>query len=380
MELDALPWDSPKFAEKNDNAWTAGCRWQQSWWRNEEGHLAGELSQAIERPVASMLPLGTKPERNFYGANVVRAMDERILNGTDIPLATLDKLFRDLLSSQTLCTNVLGEFAQQPNELLPWVQTIDGEATGVTELQLLWAPKKKLAVGGGAPFSAFVEYTAGEARRFLAVDCIYAEDLADAKITVRPTYVEFTDDSPLWRDGASRRLDRANLRQFWLDTMLVQSLVEKEGYDDGRVVVMACSADPDARVAVDLVRGELLEPEWLVWSPLETVVDTLGESRPKWAAWVRTRYLDFSPVAKLLGPNDPRRTESPKTRKADVAGLNELLKVAPRVIGEGGAVEKLVKRIGAGRVNAAVISALDDRARELAVDLKAFREAIDGLK
>jgi hypothetical protein len=90
--------------------------------------------------------------------------------------------------------------------------------------------------------------------------------------------------------------------------------------------------------------------------------------------------LDFAPVAKLLPTNDPRRTESPKTRKADVAGLSELLKVAPRVVGEGGAVERLIKRINSGRVNAAVISALDDRARELAVDLKAFREAIDGLK
>jgi hypothetical protein len=352
----------------------------QSWWRDKEGFLPGELSQAIERPVASMLPLGTKPERNFYGPNVVRAMDERILNGTDIPMATLDKLFRDLLSSQTLCTNVLGEFSQTPDDLLPWIRTIDPDATAVTELQLLYAPKKKLAVGGGQPYSAFIDYVVGDARRFFAIDCVYAEDLADSKIAVRPTYVEFTNESPAWRDGASRRLDRVNLRQFWLDTMLVQSLVEKDVYDDGRVVVMACAADPDVRVATDLVRGELLEPEWLVWSPLETVVDTLAEGRPKWAEWIRTRYLDFSPVAPLLPANDPRQTTSGKTRKADVAGLTELLKVAPRVVAEGGAIEKLLKRISAGKVDAAVITALDDRARELAVDLKAFREAIDGLK
>jgi hypothetical protein len=380
MELDALPWDSPKFAERNDNSWTAGCRWLQSWWREKEGFLPGELSQAIERPVASMLPLGTKPERNFYGANVVRAMDERILNGADIPMATLDKLFRDLLSSQTLCTNVLGEFAQTPDELLPWIRTIDPDATAVTELQLLYAPKKKLAIGGGQPYSAFIDYTVADARRFLAIDCLYAEDLAESKITVRPTYVEFTDESPVWRDGASRRLDRANLRQFWLDTMLAQSLHEKEEYDDGRVVVMACAADPDARVAADLVRGELLEPDWLVWSPIEDVVDSLAESRPKWAAWIRRRYLDFEPVTKLLPPNDPRRTTAPKTGKADVAGLVELTKIGPRVTGEHGAIEKLLKRINAGKVDAAVVSALDDRARELAVDLKAFRAAIDGLK
>jgi hypothetical protein len=329
-----------------------------------------------------MLPLGTKPERNFYGPNVVRAMDERILNGTDFPLATLDRMFRDLLSSQTLCTNVLGEFSQKPNELLPWVRTIDADATEVAELQLAWLPQKKLAVGGAAPFSAFVEYRAGVAKRFLAVDCLYAEDLADSKITVRPTYVEFTEASPLWRDGASRRLDRPNLRQFWLNTMLAQSLVEKDEYDAGRVVVMACAADPGARVAADLVRGELLDPTSFVWSPLDSVVDALADTRPKWAEWIRTRYLDFSPVEELLAPNDPRRGAAPKAKssKSDVGGLNLLLKVAPRVIGDGGAIDKFLARIAANKVDARVIAALDDRARELAVDLQAFREAIDGLK
>src|SRR5205085_638158 len=160
MDLDALPWNSDKFREKNDNEWTAGCRWQQSWWREKEDHLAGELSQAIERPVASMLPLGTKPERNFYGPNVVRAMDERILNGAEFTLAVLDKMFRDLMSSQTMCVNCLGEFSQKPSELLPWIQTIDADATTVEELEFAWAPKKTPAVGGGAPSSAVINYTA----------------------------------------------------------------------------------------------------------------------------------------------------------------------------------------------------------------------------
>ncbi|HVV38365.1 MAG TPA: hypothetical protein VHC63_17280 [Acidimicrobiales bacterium] len=380
MDLETQPWDSPKFAEKTDNEWTAGCRWLQSWWRQQEGHLAGELSQAIERPVASMLPLGTKPERNFYGANVVRAMDERILNGTDIPMNTLDKLFRDLLSSQTAITNLLGEFFLKPDELLPWIHTIDPDATAVTEIRFLWAPKKKLAVGGGAPFSAFVDYYAGSSFRFLAVDAVYAENLADTKISVRPTYVDYTEASPLWRDGASRRLDRPNLRQFWLNAMLCQSLVEKDIYDTGRLVVMAVATDPDAHVAADLVRGELYDESLLVWSPMDAAVDALAPARPKWAEWFRRRYLDFAPVQHLLANNDPRRPTQHKTIRVDVSGLNALAKIGPRVTGDGGAIEKLLKRITAGKVDQRVISALDDRANELAVDLQAFRDAIDGLQ
>jgi hypothetical protein len=383
MELDELPWDSPKFKERDDSEWTAGCRWLQSWWRQKEGHLAGEFSQAIERPVASMLPIGTKPERNFYGANVVRAMDERILNGTDFPLATLDKMFRDLLSSQTACTNLLGEFAQKPNELLPWVHTIDADATDVEEIRLAWAPKKKLAVGGGAPFSAFVEYKAGDFRRFLAVDCIYAEDLADSKIAVRPTYVDYTESNGLWREGASRRLDRPGLRQLWLNAMLVQSLKEKEGYDAGRFVVMAVRSNPEARTATDLVRSELLDAaSTVVWAPMDDVVEVLEAGRPNWGKWFRKRYLDFSPVEKLLDPKDPRRAVKPTGKKsqADVSGLKELAKIGPRVTGADGVVDKLMAKIASGKVDGRVAAALDDRAREIAADLKAFREALDALK
>jgi PD-(D/E)XK nuclease superfamily protein len=380
MDPDALPWDSPKLAEKNDNAWTAGCRALQSWWRYKEGYAAGELSQAIERPVASMLPLGTKPERNFYGEKVVRAMDERILNGTDIPMATLDKLFRDLLSSQTAITNLLGEFFLTPDELLPWIHTIDPDATTVTEIRFLWAPKKKLAVGGGAPFSAFVDYYAGSSFRFLAVDAVYAEDLAESKISVRPTYVEYTEASAVWRDGASRRLDRPNLRPFWLNAMLCQSLVEKDNYDSGRLVVMAVASDPEAHVAAEVVRGELYDESLVVWSPMDDAVDALAPTRPEWADWFRTRYLDFTPVAHLLENNDPRRPKQNKAVRVDVSGLSALAKIGPRVTGDGGAIEKLLKRITAGKVDQRVVSALDDRAHELAVDLQAFRDAIDGMK
>jgi hypothetical protein len=250
----------------------------------------------------------------------------------------------------------------------------------VAEIRFLWAPKKKLAVGGGAPFSAFVDYYAGNSFRFLAIDAVYAEDLAESKITVRPTYVEYTEANGLWRDGASRRLDRPNLRQFWLNAMLCQSLVEKDNYDAGRLVVMALASDPEAHVAADLVRGELLDESLLVWSPMDTAVDLLAPTRPEWADWFRRRYLDFTPVEQLLANNDPRRATQAKTVRIDVSGLNALAKIGPRVTGDGGSIEKLLKRITAGKVDQRVVSSLDERANELAVDLQAFRDAIDAMK
>jgi hypothetical protein len=115
---------------------------------------------------------------------------------------------------------------------------------------------------------------------------------------------------------------------------------------------------------------------------MDDVVEVLEAGRPNWGKWFRKRYLDFSPVEKLLDPKDPRRAVKPTGKKsqADVSGLKELAKIGPRVTGADGVVDKLMAKIASGKVDGRVAAALDDRAREIAADLKAFREALDALK
>jgi hypothetical protein len=70
-----------------------------------------------------------------------------------------------------------------------------------------------------------------------------------------------------------------------------------DGYDAGHVAVLACQDDPVVQRAVDVLRGQMLEP--LVRVPSYEQLADRAAAEPALAAWAdafRTRYLDLRPV------------------------------------------------------------------------------------
>ncbi len=365
-------WDDTQWFEKADNSWTAGCRQLQSWWRHKQNFEPGPVSEKRPRLVTSLLPIGHDTSANFFGPKVVAAIEARLASGLDAGIINTDRLYRNLLSSQPACFNLFGEFAEEPNALLPWVQTIDAEATSVRSIDFEWAPSKKEHFNGGSAFDSYVVYHAGGARRFLGIECKYAEDLAKSNITVRQPYIDFTDShGDLWIEGASHRLNVPQLRQFWLNTLLGQSLKEKENFDAGRVVVIASKYDTKAEQATALVRSELRAPDSsIVWAPYETVTAAMRPTHPDWADWFTERYLDFSPVAHRLSENDPRRSGA---SDPDLEGFRKLQVLGTRVCGDEGVVAQILEHRETPNAD---LLALDARAQQLADDLRALREAL----
>ena len=100
-------------------------------------------------------------------------------------------------------------------------------------------------------------------------------------------------------------LDASKLRQFWLNTMLAQKVVDVGGYERGTSVVMACSHDRAAWSATRDVRAQLEAADSLRWAPYEALVGTLHNY--EWTSEFVRRYLNFSPVADQLAERDPRR-------------------------------------------------------------------------
>ncbi len=368
-------WDDPRWAVKSDSEWIAGCRWLQAWWRNQRGWPAGPRVPEDERLVATMLPEGCDDEAPFFNKATFQAVEEwldEIGYGTT---ASRDRLFRNLLAIEALRFNLFGPFAQKPDELLPWVQTIDAAATSVDGVRFAWGPKKSKVIAGGTAYDAFVTYRAGESARFVAVACMYADDPAASKAKVTQAHLDATAATGAWRDGAARRLDIVECRQIWMQTLLAQQLVATGEYGAGIVVVLSHRADADASTATGLVRSELLDADqWLRWSAYETVVKSLEETASgKWLSWFRTRYLDFSPVAHLLDPGDPRASGARADNSGDEDGFKELVAVGKKVLGRGG----VVNRIASGKLqlrDAHDAPALALRAAQLAKDLAAFQQ------
>lgn len=247
-----------------------------------------------------------------------------------------DRLRRFLLSSQPMCFNFFGHFQDEPRRqaLLGWVRRHDGNAAEITRLEIEWAPPPAEHFDGGSAFDAFVEYRVDDGGLgFLAVECKYHEHLPRTDVPrVRDRYRQFTQEHGLWRSGTVEQLDRSGLRQFWLNTLLAQSLLRTGNYVSGRSVVVACAADRSARDACAAVRAELTDRSTLIWDPWEALVESI-DGHDDWCDLFITRYLDFRPVAHLLGDDDPRLGSLPSPATAQA--------VASRVLGHGSALEQL---------------------------------------
>ena len=302
-------WDDPSWLIDSDNGWTRGCRWLQAWWRHHELAVpAGPQSKGSDRLIASMLPINAPANLNFLDSRIADAVQLRLAEGVGSGIIERDRLFRNLLSSQPACFNLFGPFVSTPNRLLRWIRTIDEDAAAVTGVRFEWAPPRGEHFDGGSAFDAFVTYETGDARRrFVGVECKYAENLASSSIDVRDVYRTFTAESEMWAAGAAEHLDIAQFRQFWLNTLLAQSLaLRSDEFDAGTTVVVAVSTDTSALQAVDQVRAELVEPDrWLRWMPYETILAAVDDDDDWRAAFFR-RYLDFTPVRHLLSADDPR--------------------------------------------------------------------------
>jgi hypothetical protein len=79
-------------------------------------------------------------------------------------------------------------------------------------------------------------------------------------------YEHHTKHSGSWKTGATDRLDVPQLRQFWLNTMLAQKVVDVGSYDSGTSVVLACQEDEAAWAATAAVRAELADSAQLKWA------------------------------------------------------------------------------------------------------------------
>lgn len=319
-----LPWDDGAWAE-NDTDWARGCRLLQGWWRSQisGGSVGAGLSTPVgSRPpklVVSMLP----PEHarlNFLSDQAWKAFDSWASDGAG--LVGGDRAQRNLMSSQPLAFNLFGPFIDEPGPLVPWLRTVDPDASDVEELRLEWAPPARETFGGGSAFDVFVAYSAGAERRMLGIECKYAENLSKTSIKsiLRHRYTEgrragqrppsyehyqsYTEDSGLWKPQAAQHLDVAPLRQFWLNSLLAQRVAEVRGFEFGTSVVLACQHDLAAWSATRDVRAHLVDPAGLRWYSYEALLGTLRDQA--WAPEFVRRYLDFSPISNQLAQDDPR--------------------------------------------------------------------------
>ncbi|UUW92959.1 PGN_0703 family putative restriction endonuclease [Pimelobacter simplex] len=291
----SLSWNDSAWLEAADNKWQAQLRRQQAWWRQERLGLPAGPRVGDARLVSSMLPGDVDLSTNLMSPEAVDAAEHALqaLRTEGRPgLIQEERLRRNLLSSQPLCFNLFGYLGAHRHALLPWVRTIQPEATSVEDIRLEWAP----ATGtlGGSAFDAFVSYeTRGGNRGFIGIEVKYAEDLAAAQRKPANDKYKAPTLTGLWKTGAIERLDQPRLRQFWYNQLLTQVVLGSGDYDEGFGAVVACAADHSAREVTAAVAAELTEPAGLRFSSIEDVVASV-RGHVHWQTGFTERYLTYA--------------------------------------------------------------------------------------
>jgi hypothetical protein len=254
------------------------------------------------REVESMLPLsvlddGYSGEDNFLTEEIRAAVRARLAmrSRPDAywpPSIALDRLFRNMLSSQPAAFNAFGHAVTDPDSLRPWlVARVEPDVVRVSGVRIEWAPPRKEHFDNGSAFDVCVFYETTVGKGFVAVECKYAEDLTEGFEAAKAERYREPIEALGMLSVPFAELNSPSTQQFLLNVALAESLRQREGYQSAHSVVMACGDDESAKEATRAMAAGLAPDAIdLVWSPYEELLDDLDP-----AAWIprfRARYLE----------------------------------------------------------------------------------------
>jgi hypothetical protein len=261
---------------------------------------------------------------NFFDHRVAEMVADRIERGADWGgIVKSDRVYRSLLSSQTVCFNAFGYLARHDRVLVLWLRAIGLDATSIepTEdddpslVRIEYAPPRKTHLDSGSAFDACITYRDSIGRRcVVAIETKYAEKLSDQKIASSSKYATATTGLGHWKATAAEALNRPEPVQCWQNVLLLQKAVEQRthGWEAGTFVMVADGHDLGALRATAAVWGQLIHPTtWVRWAPYQQVVDVAraDSATADWCDWFTTRYLDLRPIADVALPDANRAAD-----------------------------------------------------------------------
>lgn len=296
-----IEWSDPRLRISSDSARTSRYRALQSWYRQER--LEVPPGRDLRgRTIASMLPaeaLIDRPGLNFItpeaaGYASTRAGQVVASGGT----LDGDRLRRNMLSSMPMCFNIFGSLRVQPEFPALMNELFAIDVASIEAVECEWAPDRTLHLNDRTAFDAFVVYRdPGDRRCFLAIETKYTEPFSQKEYDSQ-LYRDVTVGSGYFIEGASKHLVGRATNQMWRMTMLAASMLHRKDFDDGSVAVLSLANDRHARAAVEGVRAQVVNYEFVKSVSLEDLAMAASRyaSLRSWATAFQTRYLDLSPV------------------------------------------------------------------------------------
>jgi hypothetical protein len=282
------------------------ARWQQAWWRQHKGlpigeHVPPRSSEPVANGSRTDYEYGRREGCNFLSAKIRSAVEDRLANPQRHQTLDQRRLWSDLLSSMPFCFNLFGELHGEPERLATAVDALWPGHPGVAEtLEFEWSPGRLDPdyLNNRSAFDAAILLGLPNNRGgVVGIETKYHEDIRreqppDPK-TRLPRYRAVTEQSGIFGPGWERKVLGTDLQQFWLDHLLVLSMLQHPAgrWEWGRFVVVYPAANVSVRDASRRYADLLAVPDTFEARTVEALLADQVLHHRATADAFRERYL-----------------------------------------------------------------------------------------
>ena len=287
----------------SDAPWQRVLRNRQSAWRAAKGYPMGQhdgrpIGSRLAMPAAEtelwnfLTPGVGKLAKDEYHANLSRVCREQ-------KVYQYPRLFDNLLSSQPLVFNLLGELALDLGRATEVARRLwpDRVAT-VSRIEFEWSPgrwDRRYLDNGTAADAAIFHTTPHGGTGIVFVETKYHEDLSGSDYATKSRYFDVARASGAFVDDRVESLTRGSLQQLWFDHLLALATRDADGHESVLFMVAYPEINERCRDAVARYREALTSSGAASFQArtLEELVGPIGHAvGERWESAFRARYLD----------------------------------------------------------------------------------------
>jgi hypothetical protein len=223
--IGSLPGDKSAYVER--------MRFHQGWWRAFVLNLSQGLKKSGQGSVCSSVPAGSNSSANFLTDATIAAKERVLRNRKEdanaAGLVDIDRLERNLLSSQPLAFNFFGHLAQD----LPLASKITQSLFGIKDARVIaihfeFGPGKPS--GDNTAFDVAIQYEVNGKTGLIGIECKYV-DTFSAEVYEKPRYRELHEQSDTFEDGLATYVDlkASRFNQLFRTQLLAEGLLLQDG-------------------------------------------------------------------------------------------------------------------------------------------------------
>ncbi len=234
--------------------------------------------------------------------------------GLDKKLIRKDRLYENLLASQSLAFNLFSELITSDFQLVNRIfrKIFKDREFDIISIDFEISPGRgnNKYTGDKSAFDVFIKFKGGKGKGFIGIGIKYTETLLDLPARYKERYKEVALLSEKFSNEGIERLATMpiSLEQIWRDHLLALSMLPpiNNDYDEGFFVYLYPKDNTECQIAIDkylgLLKSENNSDSSFEVITMEKLVNEIKTetNNAQWILDFEDRYLSFNKIEKYL--------------------------------------------------------------------------------